>query len=277
MAFKSGFASIAGAPNVGKSTFLNRVIGEKITITSPKPQTTRFVISGVLTDENSQIIFLDTPGIHTPKNNLGKRMVTGAFEANKSSDIILFMIDAPSAFSEKNSDIIPALPHTAKIFMVINKVDIFAKSQILPIIAKYSELHNFAHIFPISAKDGTGVEALISAIRDELPEGEPYFPSDTLTDQPERVIVSEFIREKCMRLLGDEIPFGISVEIEEFDDAHTPCRIRATILCAKESHKSIIIGKNGAMIKAIGTRAKASTEKLLGTKVHLDLWVKHKS
>ncbi|GHV17570.1 GTPase Era [Clostridia bacterium] len=277
MSFKSGFVSILGRPNVGKSTLLNRIIGEKIAIVSPRPQTTRTRIMGVLTDDDSQVVFLDTPGVHTPRNKLGEYMVNSAFDANSESDIVLFLTDK----LVDNTEYLARISPNSKVFLIINKIDEHPKEEILPIIEGYSKLQIagrtvFADIFPISAKTGDGVDHLLSSIRQNLPDGPKYFPDDTLTDQPERVIIAEIIREKCLRLLGDEVPFGIAVEIEEMkrDDKKGIINIRAAIYCEKNSHKAIIIGKNGTMLKEIGSRARASVEKFFGEKVFLQTWVK---
>ena len=263
--FKSGFVTIIGNPNVGKSTLLNKILGEKIAIVSSKPQTTRTKIMGVHTDSNAQIIFIDTPGMHSPRNKLGEIMVRTAKEEAAGADIIYVMTDCT------NPSELPDIPGGHK-FLVINKVDGIEKEKILPIIAEYGS--EFDEVFPISAKTGEGVDALLEATKKYLAEGPKYYPDDTMTDQPERVIASEMIREKVFRLLNEEVPFGTAVGIEKFEEKEKLTSIEAIIYCEKESHKGIIIGKNGDMIKKIGSSARVELEKFLGVKVFLNVWVK---
>lgn len=265
---KSGFVAIVGRPNVGKSTLINKIVGEKIAAVSRKAQTTRTRIMGVVTDENSQIIFMDTPGMHAPRTKLGNFMEGSIASALDGADVVLLMADVAELGAKTLQ--IDKLPKGMNIFLVINKTDATPKETLLPIIDKVAKEYDFSGIFPISAKKGDGIDVLLKSIREILPEGVKYFPDDSITDQPERVIISELVREKCMRLLGDEIPFGIAVEIEEFK---LPL-LRACIFCDKDSHKGIIIGKNGAKLKEIGTKAREDIERLLQEKVHLELWVK---
>ena len=260
--FKSGFVTIIGKPNVGKSTLLNRILGEKIAAVSSKPQTTRTRIMGVYTDDEAQIIFIDTPGLHSPRNKLGEIMVRTAKEEARGADIIYVMADCEN----------PVVPEVTGDFLVINKVDSIGKSKILPIIAELGS--DFDEVFPISAKTGEGVDMLLAATKKYLQEGPKYYPDDTITDQPERVIAAEMIREKIFRLLNEEIPFGTAVGIEKFEEKENLTAIEAIIYCEKDSHKGIIIGKNGEMIKKIGSSARIELEKFLGVKVFLNVWVK---
>ncbi|MDR0930535.1 MAG: GTPase Era [Clostridiales bacterium] len=261
--FKSGFISIIGKPNVGKSTFLNRVIGEKIAAVSYRPQTTRNKILGITTTNSYQMIFIDTPGLHTPKNKLGEFMQYQATGGISDGDIILSFVDSAHPYD----------PETTKGILVINKIDTINKPDILPLIQQYSA--DFPHIFPISARTGEGVDELISYLISILPIGPKFFDEDTLTDQPEKVIASEMIREKCFKLLDKELPFGIAVEIEKFKtDEKNIIHIDANIFCEKNSHKAIIIGKKGATLKEIGAQARRDIERFLGEKVFLQTWVK---
>ena len=263
MSFKSGFVAILGRPNVGKSTLLNKIIGEKIAITSSRPQTTRTRIMGVLTTETSQIIFTDTPGHHAPQNKLDEFMLESISSASSGSDLNLVVID-------HKSEPIPNPP--AGSWLIINKIDAYPKENLLPIIARHKD--NFAKIFPISAKTGDGVDELLKALNENISEGPKYFHEDTLTDQPERVLMAEFIREKAMRLLGEELPYGIAVEISSMKDRENVLHVEATIFCEKKSHKAIIIGKKGDKIKQIGITARTEGEKFFGQKIYLELWVK---
>lgn len=277
MSFKSGFISIVGRPNTGKSTLLNKVLGEKIAAVSKKPQTTRTQIMGVVTDEGSQLVFVDTPGIHKPKNKLGKFMVKEAKDGADSADVVLYMLDASHYNEEIEEEILESISAPVVIF-VINKTDKTEKEDILPIIAHFSTVKEFDEIIPISARTGEGVDVLLETIKKYIPEGPKYFPDDTLTDQPERQICSEFIREKLMRNLSDEIPYGTSVMIDKmtYNDKKEITSIYATIFCERDSHKAIIIGKGGEMLKKIGSDSRGEIERLLGTKVFLQLWVKVK-
>lgn len=281
MDFKSGFVTIVGRPNVGKSTLLNRLAGEKIAITSSKPQTTRNTIRTVVTTEDYQMIFIDTPGIHRPKNKLGEYMMDVATESMKEVDVVLFLVEATEErVGAGDAYIIEQLKSIrTPVVLIINKVDKVKKESILNLIKSYSELMDFKTIIPISALDGEGVDTVIKEVSDLLPEGPQYFPEDMLTDQPEKVIVGEMIREKLLNLLKDEIPHGTGVEVMTFKER--PGRgiidIQATIYCEKDSHKGIIIGKQGAMLKRIGSLAREDVEKFLGAKVFLELWVKVKA
>lgn len=280
MSFKSGFVTIVGRPNVGKSTLLNRLAGEKIAITSSKPQTTRNTIKTVVTKKEYQMIFIDTPGIHKPKNKLGEYMVDVATESLKEVDAVLFLVEATEERAGAGDKYIIDQLKTIKtpVVLIINKVDAVKKDAILALIQHYSELMDFKAIIPISAMQGEGVDIVIDEIVKLLPEGPQYFPEDMLTDQPEKVIVAEMIREKILNLLKDEIPHGTGVEVMTFKERQGKeiIDIQATIYCERESHKGIIIGKQGAMLKKIGSLARTDVEKFLASKVYLELWVKVK-
>ena len=273
--FKSGFVTVIGRPNVGKSTLINSIVGQKVAIVSNKPQTTRNKITAIYADDVSQIVFVDTPGIHTPKNKLGAVMVKSAYSALSDMDAVVFMVDASKDITDEN--IIKRL-QTVKVPMIlaINKIDIVPKEKLLGIIAKYSGLCSFDEVIPISAQKKDGVKLLVDTIRKFLPYGPKYYPDDQVTDQPERQIVSEMIREKILRFLLQEVPHGTAVEITAMKNEKDLCRINATIYVEKPGHKLILIGKGGEMIKKIGTSARIEIEKFLDKKVHLELWVKVK-
>lgn len=277
MTYKSGFVTIIGRPNVGKSTLMNRLVGEKIAIISDKPQTTRNRIQTVYTDENMQAIFLDTPGIHKPKNKLGDYMVSVSTETLGEVDLILWLVDESLEIGPGDKYILEQIQDikTPKI-LVVNKVDKIPIDKIQGIIDNYSEFGVFEDIVAISATMGSGVEDLMKKIKETLPEGPQYFPEDTLTDQPERVIVSEIIREKALLYLEDEVPHGVAVGIESMKKR--PKRdlvdIDAVIYCERDSHKGIIIGKGGRKLKGIGKSAREDIERLLGSQVNLKVWVK---
>ncbi|MBE7043437.1 MAG: GTPase Era [Ruminococcaceae bacterium] len=273
--FKSGFATVVGMPNVGKSTLINELVGQKISIVSNKPQTTRNQITAIYQDEESQIVFVDTPGVHKPKNKLGNFMVNAAFSALDDMDLVLFMVDATKQGDEQ--ELIQKLhASSAAVILVINKVDLVPKEKLLPLIQKYSDLCNFEAVIPISALKKDGIEELISVMKKFLPYGPRYFPDDMVTDQSERQIAAELIREKVLRFLSQEVPHGVAVEIEGMKTEGEMCRINAVIYTEKASHKMILIGKNGAMMKKIGTSARKELERFLDCKVHLELWVKVK-
>jgi GTPase len=275
--YKSGFVSIIGRPNVGKSTFLNRVIGQKIAIMSDKPQTTRNKIQGVYTTDDAQIIFIDTPGIHKPKHKLGDFMMKVAENALKEVDLILFMINAEEGFGRGDAFIIERLKKiNTPVFLVINKIDQVHPDDLLPLIEQYKSLHEFAEIVPISALQGNNIETLIEQIKKYLPEGPQYYPADQVTDHPERFIIAELIREKALHLTREEVPHSIAVVIDAIErrqDSST-VYVSATIIVERDSQKGIIIGKQGRMLKEIGQRARVDIEALLGSKVFLELWVK---
>lgn len=275
--FRSGFAAIAGAPNVGKSTLLNRMIGQKISITSEKPQTTRNRIVGVMHGENSQIVFLDTPGVHKSDKVFNRKIVQVALSAMDEVDLILVVIDASNAEDPSESMIIEKLKKRAKIpaILAVNKIDRIEKPKLLRIIDKWSGRYpSFAAIVPISALNGTQVDQLVHAMTNLLPEGPPFFPEDALTDMPERFIVCEMIREKVFENTGREVPYGTAVTIEDYSEDGDIIRIHAAIHVERHSQKGILIGKNGAMLKTIGTQARMDIENLLGAKVFLKLFVR---
>lgn len=276
--FKSGFVSIVGMPNVGKSTLLNMIAGQKIAIISDKPQTTRNKILAIYTNKDEQIIFTDTPGIHKPHNKLGEVMVKAANESMSDVDVILFCVDATKPICKTEEDIAKNI-NKQKIpcILVINKIDLVKKELLLPLIADYSNLHDFDAIVPISAKAGDGVEILLNNIRQYIPYGPKFYYDDMVTDQPEKQIAAEIIREKLLWLLDKEVPHGIAIEIEHMKENKNITSINASIYCEKASHKGIIIGKNGEMLKKIGTLARGDIEKMLDKKVYLELWVKVKS
>lgn len=274
--FKSGFVTLIGRPNVGKSTLMNHLIGQKIAITSEKPQTTRNRIQTVYTDENGQIIFLDTPGIHKAKNKLGEYMVSVAEHTLKEVDVILWLVEPGTWIGAGEQYILKVLERVkTPVFLVINKIDTVKKREIMSAIEAYKNTYHFAEIIPVSAKHKTNTDTLIHEIFRYLPEGPQYYDEDTVTDQPMRQIAAELIREKALRLLSDEIPHGIAVMIEKMTERDNGIfDIEATIVCERESHKGIIIGKGGAMLKKIGTSARIEIENLMDAKVNLKLWVK---
>lgn len=274
---KAGFVAVIGRPNVGKSTLTNRIIGQKLAITSNKPQTTRNRIRTVYTDERGQIVFVDTPGIHKAKNKLGDYMMTAAKRTVAEADVILWLVEADTRIGPADRRIATGLSGTdTPIILVINKVDTRKREEIFAIIDVYKDLLPFAQIVPVSATKGNNVDVLIEQVFKYLPEGELFFDEDTVTDQPIRQIVSELIREKALNCLGDEIPHGVAVTIEKMDFKKNIVDIDATIICEKESHKGIIIGKGGAMIKKIGSAARYEIERLLERKANLQLWIKVK-
>lgn len=274
---KSGFISIIGRPNVGKSTLMNKIIGQKIAITSNKPQTTRTRISTVYTKGNIQMVFVDTPGLHKAKNKLGENMVSTAKRTFNESDVCLYLVEADTFIGEQDENILSLLRTVdIPIILVINKVDRVDKVKIIEVINKFKDKVDFAEIVPISAKTGKNTDTLLNVIEQYLPEGPFFYEPDTLTDQPERQIVSEIIREKGLRLLGDEIPHGMAVVIDSMKFNKNIVEIQATIICERESHKGMIIGKGGSKIKEIGTHARTDIEKMLDKKVNLQLFVKTK-
>lgn len=278
--FKSGFVSIVGRPNVGKSTLMNNVVGEKIAIMSDKPQTTRNTIQAVYTDEETQIVFLDTPGIHKPKNKLGEFMVKAATEAFKNVDLILFVVDDSKKIGPGDRKIIEDLKSVkTPIILVVNKIDqIGQKDELFDIIKMYDREGIFKEIVPISALKGQNTDTLIKVIQNYLEEGPKYFPDYMITDQPERVLIAELIREKVLHYLNDEIPHGVAVEIEKMKARNDKeiVDVSAVIYCERDSHKGIIIGKNGRKLKGIGKSARQDIELLLGSQINLQLWVKVK-
>ena len=277
--YKSGFVTLIGRPNVGKSTLMNHLIGQKIAITSNKPQTTRNRIQTVYTCEKGQIVFVDTPGIHKAKNKLGEYMVNVAERTVNEVDAVLWLVE-PTTFIGAGEQHIAKQLSTVKtpVILVINKVDTVKKEEILAFIDAYRKILDFAEIVPVSALKGTNTDTLLDVIFKYLPYGPQFYDEDTVTDQPQRQIVSELIREKAIRCLDEEIPHGIAVSIDQmkFRKGGKMADISATIVCEKESHKGIIIGKQGAMLKKIGSAARYEIEQMLECKVNLQLWVKVK-
>ncbi len=276
--FKSGFAAIIGMPNVGKSTLLNKIAGQKIAIISEKPQTTRNKILAIYTTDEMQIMFTDTPGIHKPHNKLDEFMVNVANESMNETDVLLFVVDATQRIHDTEREIVKSINKTGMpCILVMNKIDEIKKEDLLPMIADYSSMHDFDAIVPISAKTGDGVEILIENISEYLEEGPQFYDEDMVTDQPEKQIAAEIIREKMLWLLQKEVPHGIAIEITKMQEKEKITNIYATIYCEKATHKGIIIGKNGDMLKKIGTLARGDIEEMLDKKVYLELWVKIKT
>lgn len=277
--FRSGFVTIVGRPNVGKSTLMNCLIGEKIAIISNKPQTTRNKITCILTKEAFQCVFIDTPGIHRPRHKLGEYMVKAAENTLNEVDAVLMLIEPTENAGNLDRFVLERLENVkTPVILVINKMDTVERSKILKVIETYRKLYHFAEIVPISALKGDNTEELMKIICSYLPEGPQYFPEDMVTDQPERQIASEIIREKALQLLQEEIPHGIAVEImamKKRTDKNL-VDVEATIYCEKDSHKGIVIGKQGAMLKKIGSRSRRDMERLLGSPIYLQLWVKVK-
>lgn len=275
--FRSGFVSIVGRPNVGKSTFLNRVLGKKIAIMSDKPQTTRNKIQGVVTDLDSQTIFIDTPGIHKPKHELGKFMTNLAIGTLNQVDAVMFMVNANEKVGKGDRFIIDYLKSVKQpVYLVINKIDLIKKEELLEVIASYREEHDFTGIIPISAITGENVATLLAVIKETLPEGPQFYPSEYITDHPERFIIAELIREKVLQLTHEEVPHSVAVVIEKIEKApgENLIDVMATIVVERTSQKGILIGKGGKMLKDIGTLARQDIINLLGSKIYLELWVK---
>ena len=274
---KNLFAALIGRPNVGKSTLLNTLLGEHISIVSPKPQTTRTRITGILTKEETQYVFLDTPGIHKPKDKLGSYMMKVADGAAADVDIVLLLVEAGDRVGPVEKELLRRFDGAqVPTILIINKTDISNAREIGDTIARFAEYHTFDAVIPISAKNGENVTIILDELDKFAMEGPWFFPDDIITDQPERVIASEIIREKLLNALGNEIPHGTAVVIESFKEKKDLLAIRAEIFCERNSHKPIIIGKNGEMLKKIGSWAREDMEKFFGTKVFLDLWVKVK-
>ena len=276
-AFRSGFITIAGAPNAGKSTLMNRVLGEKISITSRKPQTTRNRILGVVHRPSAQLIFVDTPGVHKAKHPLNVKMVEEALAAFGDGDVILALADVSKSLPEAEEFMVQEFGNQKKpVILALNKIDLVEKPTLLTLIDTWSDAYPFHSIIPISAKHGTQVMKLLDIMESLLPEGPPYFPEDTLTDMPERFIVAEIIREKIFRLTGQEIPYGTAVTIDSFseDPSRKQIRIEATIHLERNSQKGIVIGKKGSKLKRIGENARKDMERMMGTHVFLKLFVR---
>ena len=275
--YKSGFVTLIGRPNVGKSTLMNYLIGQKIAITSNKPQTTRNRIQTVLTTEEGQIVFVDTPGIHKAKNKLGEYMVNVAERTLNEVDVVLWLVEPSTFIGAGEKHIAEQLGRVnTPVVLVINKVDMVKKEEVLTFIDAYRKIYDFAAIVPVSARSGENTEELVKVIMKFMPYGPQFYDEDTITDQPERQIVAELIREKALHALNDEIPHGIAVAIDSMKYRKKIVDIDATIICERDSHKGIIIGKQGAMLKKIGSTARFEIEKMLDLKVNLKLWVKVK-
>jgi len=291
MAFRSGFVAIIGRPNAGKSTLLNRLVGQKIAIVTHKPQTTRNRIQGFLNipaakgRPGAQVVLMDTPGVHKPDSPLGRRMMQEVHDALAERDLVLLIVDATQKLGTGDEFVLELVKQAgAKTLLLLNKIDLLEKGKLLPLIDSYSKLHEFEEIIPVSASRGTGVDALLDGVVKRLPEGPRYFPKDQVTDQPERFLASEIIREKVLVHTGQEVPYASAVLIEKWEEVGkdnkpaksdpTLTRISAAIFCEREGQKAIIIGKGGAMLKKIGTSARIELQKLLGTKVFLELFVK---
>ncbi len=275
--YRSGFAALIGRPNVGKSTLMNTMIGQKIAITSSKPQTTRNRIRTVCTSEKAQIVFLDTPGIHKAKNKLGSYMVHTAEQTLSDADVILFLVEPTVYIGAGEQHIIDQLKQTrTPVILVVNKIDTVKKNDLFAVIDAYRRQMDFAEIVPVSAFQNMNTDELLSCIIKYLPYGPAFYDEDTVTDQPERQIVAELIREQALRMLDEELPHGIAVTIESMKRLKRITEIQATIVCERDSHKGMIIGKGGAMLKRIGSQARIGIEDLLGCQVNLKLWVKVK-
>ncbi len=276
-AYKAGFATLIGRPNVGKSTLMNQLIGQKIAITSDKPQTTRNRIQTVLTTDKGQIVFLDTPGIHKSKNKLGEYMVNVAERTLNEVDVVLWLVEPSNYIGAGEKYIIEQLKKSkTPVILVINKVDTIKREQVAEFEATYRKEFDFHDVVAVSAKNGSNTKELIKCIFKYLPYGTPFYDEDTITDQPMRQITAELIREKALRLLQDEIPHGIAVSVDRMQEKGDVCHIEATIVCERESHKGIIIGKGGSMLKRIGSEARPEIEEMLEMQVNLKIWVKVK-
>ncbi|KRM56070.1 GTPase Era [Lacticaseibacillus sharpeae] len=273
---RSGFVAIIGRPNVGKSTFMNRILGEKVAIMSPKAQTTRNKINGIYTTDDAQIVFVDTPGIHKPQNELDEYMDQAALSTLNQVDAVMFMVAADEQPGRGDKWILQELEKVTKpVFLLVNKIDLVHPDDLLPLIDQYSRMRNFDQIFPISATEGNNVEELLHSLTETLPEGPQYYPDDELTDHPEYFVVGELIREKILELSHDEVPHAVAVVVERMKDYQGgKLQIEANIFVERDGQKAIIIGKGGSMLKQIGIRARRDIENLLGEKVNLKLWVK---
>ena len=274
---KTGFIAIVGRPNVGKSTLMNNILGEKVAIVSSKPQTTRNRIIGIYTRDEEQYVFVDTPGMHTPKNYLGEYMVNAASNSMREADAVVLVVDAGREASHVEEEVIDYLKKSeVPSILALNKVDLYNREQIAATIAHYAAKYSFDAFVPICAKNGKAVDELLDECEKFLVESEWFFPDDMITDQPERQIAAEVIREKLLRTLDKEVPHGTAVVIEDFKDENTLLSIRAEIFCEKESHKGIIVGKRGETLKRVGSYARQELERMFGVKVYLNLWVKVK-
>lgn len=272
--FKSGFVSIVGLPNAGKSTFLNSVLNQKVSIISSKPQTTRSLIQGVYNGEDYQIVFIDTPGVQTPKNKLGEVMANSVKQSLIDVDAIILMLDVHYALADKEMELFKAIKGKAPIVACVNKCDTADDAKVLETIDRLSKLDENMEIVPICAKEGNNLKAVIKVLEQYLKEGPKYYPDDMITDQPERVIAGEIIREKALNLLFDELPHGIGINVMRIEDEGDRMGVYATIYCERDSHKGMIIGKHGSMLQKIGKNARMDLQKLFEKKVYLELYVK---
>jgi len=281
MAFRSGFVSIIGRPNAGKSTLLNALVGEKLAIVTRKPQTTRNRIQGIVNvakkgkQPAGQIVLIDTPGVHKPVNSLNRRMMKEVYDALEGCDLLLLIVDAGEKFGAGDQFVLEIAKRTKlPCFLLLNKIDTLQKDKLLPLIAQYQEMHGFVEVIPISALKEKGLATLLDSIVRALPEGPHYFPKDQITDQPERFLVAELIREQVLQFTSQEVPHATTVLIDNYEEGAKLTRIAATVYCEREGQKGILIGKQGANLKKIGTHARQQIERLLGTKVFLELFVK---
>ena len=278
---KSGFVTILGRPNAGKSTLLNALVGEKLAIVTRKPQTTRNRIQGIVNVERKnkrpagQIVLVDTPGVHKPINSLNRRMMKEVYDALEGCDLLLLIVDAAEKFGAGDKFVLDIAKKSGQpCFLLLNKIDKLEKQRLLPLIAEYKERHNFAEVIPISALKGQGLDTLLDAVVKGLPEGPRYFPKDQITDQPERFLVAELVREQVLLATEQEVPYATTVLIEQYEEGSRLTRVAATIYCEREGQKAILIGKQGSTLKKIGTAARVQIERLLNTKVFLELFVK---
>ncbi len=272
---KSGFVALVGRPNAGKSTLLNALVGEKVSIVTSTPQTTRNRILGVANRPGAQIVFMDTPGIHKPLSRLNEQMMQFVRQALEERDLAVLIVDASADFGRGDEFAVELIKqYSPRTILALNKIDLIRKPKLLPLIARYANLYDWEEVFPIAAKTGDGVEELLAAVITRLPEGPAYFPPETYTDQPERFLASEIIREKVIAQTRQEMPYVTAVLLEDFEEGETLTRIRATIIVEKDSQKPIVIGAGGQRIKQIGTEARANLERLLPPKVFLELFVK---
>ena len=281
MAFRSGFVSIIGRPNAGKSTLLNALVGEKLAIVTRKPQTTRNRIQGIINVERKakrpagQIVLVDTPGVHKPINSLNRRMMKEVYDALEGCDLLLLIADATAKFGTGDKFVLDIVKKSGQpCFLLLNKIDVLDKQKLLPLIAEYKERHEFAEVIPISAMKREGLDALLASVMKALPEGPRYFPKDQITDQPERFLVAELIREQVLLATEQEVPYATTVLIDQYEEGDRLTRIAATIYCEREGQKAILIGKQGSTLKKIGTAARLQIQGLLNTKVFLELFVK---
>jgi GTP-binding protein Era len=272
---KSGFVAIVGRPNAGKSTLLNRLVGQKVAIVTSKPQTTRNRIQGFVTRPEGQIVFIDTPGLHSPDSALGRQMMHEVAAALEGIDVLLLMVDASRTPPHADDFLLDrAKRFTGKTILALNKVDGFAKEKLLPLIEAYNKAFQFTAIVPISALEGSGCEKLLAEIFSLLPEGQPYFPEDQVTDQPERFLAAEIVREKAIQAMYHELPYALAVKVDKYEDLPKLLRIEATMNVERDSQKKILIGRKGEMLKNIGTQARKELEQLVDKKIYLGLFVK---